>query len=727
MSKFFKHRNLSSELNEEVIRKDLKGQNSKGIDDYTASTKFLASTPLSSYNEHFGPNLVTGDKFFRKPKASKSPKIRKSYRTVQISKTPHASEDLRQSTSTYWEINERIESCEIRYKQLPDASVNDKVSLWSNCCKEIVQIVHKNDQNFASCINRLTKGLFAMVNDGIQELKANVSAKNLEVKNMSEEIKHLNKFVLKIETEIQEYKSQKLNEDLLINNELEEIFGNDEQKILELKYNAQKLLETKPTGIIGILKEVYESLSKERFIPNGRNLDIDVPDPDDITMALKYNYHLILQSTTKKVMNLLNKNPSKKTVYTQTQSAYISTQEFEDLSKKLEKNSIMLHSAHMQIERLKEDISVKKNLIEKSEQEKVFLNNEILRVKREGDTNVKELALVRRTLDMVNRDKVTLSRDLENKVKELNNAQEKIEYYARKIKKFARFINKDSELDLSDKELLDQSPVENGNGKNFYGYRQYPKVSPRGTLLGNNSRRETQESPIEPALDPKKLMSKNYPSNKLGPSKNPIDDTLLENYFKSDQKTLENEKVPNLILTSLDLADQSHPQDVNLLSLSIKNKKNSIKPLPNSTVKSKAKNKSKNRPESKNAETNSELSDKPNKKKIKFSAKETIESIQNNNNDSIIEREVFRDGKYIKYIDRGTNASYDVKAVISIGVQFGSDYNQNNQSNKEKDWNLHMMHFNPNNVYGLRGDVFYNSRANIFSAQPRISETEKSI
>ena len=59
----------------------------------------------------------------------------------------------------------------------------------------------------------------------------------------------------------------------------------------------------------------------------------------------------------------------------------------------------------------------------------------------------------------------------------------------------------------------------------------------------------------------------------------------------------------------------------------------------------------------------------------------------------------------------------DIRADVSIGIQVGEEIER---SQKSTDFKLRSI--NPNNFYGLRGDVFY--QASQFVAQPKIPDLQ---
>lgn len=90
-------------------------------------------------------------------------------------------------------------------------------------------------------------------------------------------------------------------------------------------------------------------------------------------------------------------------------------------------------------------------------------------------------------------------------------------------------------------------------------------------------------------------------------------------------------------------------------------------------------------------------------------------------------RETLRDVKIISLEDRSTNTISKIQAGISVAIQYNWETSDAIEEKSSSNSGILMMHFNPNNYYGLKGDVFYNSQAQIFTPQSKCCELQTNI
>ena len=572
------------------------------------------------------------------------------------------------------------------------------------------------------------------MNDVVVDCFSQINKKIIEAQSLAEQIKSLNLTIDRLQNDIKTNENSKKFENSKIDAEIQEIFGNDQDEINELKFRCKSLINSKPTGIVSFLKEIYNDLSKERFIPENRNLDIDSPNPEDITMALKYDYYMILNSTTKKVLKLLHRNQKTADCFTQTSVECVSAQELAEMIKKFDKNVLSLQSAQAQIEKLREEVIARQILSDKAEQDRKSANYELLRYKRETEGYVKELASVKKELESATVEKEKALKDFEKASAELVNLEEKIRMQTNRIRKltalpFKNGSENSSIIEGNEKEEdyadYDEKPSKNHNF-------DYKKRSTReSTVISKKNRKDTKSSSgsNNNTLDPRTSMAKYENKSSLSSSSSIGEKNYGTNYLKEDetenelsfekntqntQKTHkkmrvihENLSFPRQILensseTSESLIKEKSPERLSIFSEK-QNPINKTKPFKAKLTSSPEKFKDKN------YEKNYE------KKTIQLFLPDKSSNITENR------REVIRDGKTFKLADNSTNTIPSIKTVISTGVQYNWENPNEIVENDEKtNSNLYLMHFNPNNLYGLRGDVFYNSK--VFSAQSRSNE-----
>lgn len=722
MSRFFHNRNLSAEIAEESGKKELRNREVMG------STKYLVGSPLSCYNEVLPPCLATGTRFFSNNKALNSPKLRKNHRSAQASRLVHTSQDNhRPSTApACWEISERIESCEIRCQQ--STEVQDKLKLWKNCCSDVIPVFTKENNELGRNLNRLTKGIFEVFGNANDDWNAKINSKVVEIQFLCEEIKILSQTVTSLQNEVRGFKEVKLAEDLKIQSEIEMIFGNDDKEIKEIQKRSQTLLDLKPSGIVAQLKEIYKNLTKEKYIPEYKDFTIDSPNPDDISMAFKYNYHLILKSTTRKVLSLLKKEFHQSDIQTQTSIPCISLSEHEELLKKFEKSTLALQSALVQNEKLREDNIGKSQIADRFEKEKNQAHYDMLRFKRENDASSKELFALKKDFETIFAEHEAAKKTIESKVKETMKQELRLQSQAMKIKKLTMI----AVTDLDEESRISEagSPFNREFERNFtdFAYDQ-PKRSPRNrdyTEAGIGRRSVRTANSASTTLAPRGSLYQGYGNNKSNFSSNSSIDAGENEKNEKNDKNIGKEIFPGGKFFPNRQTDEkintmpTIPEDGSFMN-------------ERSTEKSKKKKKKSDKNARKTPESpgkgsisrQSTFSKEKNSKKNAKISKESSANVTSQDQHTEIEenqREIIRDGKVIHITNKSTNTN-SLRAVVSVGVQFNWESpDQDFEEKTSETSGLYMFHFNPNNVYGLKGDIFYNSTAKVFSAQSRTKE-----
>lgn len=684
--------------------------------------------------------------------------MKSSFRSSPRSRIVYTSQDFQRpiTTPANWEIFERIESCEIRCKTSTETFPIDKMSFWKNCCAEIVPLIKKDFPDIASAINRVIKGVFSMFDTVNEDWIEKIQKKTEEAKDYAEEVKKLKDHNYKLKADLEKYEKINFDERVKIKSEVEDMFGADDNEIKELRVRSKKIVESKPSAIVSMLRDIYASMAQERYVPDYKEVDIDSPNPDDISNAFNFNYHLMIQSTTKKVMSLLKKEVQTSENCTQTHVLFMSGDEYEDMIKRYEKNNISLQSALMQIDKLKEEIISRGINSEKLEQEKSQYFNEMLKFKRDSEAVSKELLSLKREFATISIHFEKTSRELDARNKEVLKKEEKIQSQTLKIAKLTQ-IKRNPEVEAPKPENEPQIEVENesldrqftqGNYENFRRASAFPDY--RRPRLGSNIDNS--------ALDPHKSLYKKYPgsisnytSNSSLPPSNDHYQEEINNMpgFRESKKMFYpvNKDIGQAPTKSSSIKDEfkegSHEKGTEKYS-EIGNSVERIDKIQEKRIKNKAKRPSKIKQNKRNQRGNDEEGKSPNRKddgrrnsfrreslKSESMKEETMKSEGHGNlntNESYSEiggkRLILRDGKSLELVDRGNNTVITLLAGISVAVQY--NYDQLNKSDSsDKSSLLCMMPFNPNNVFGLKGDVFYNSNSRVFGAHSKMSEVVK--
>ncbi|OMJ93519.1 hypothetical protein SteCoe_3495 [Stentor coeruleus] len=685
--------------------------------------------------------------------------MKSSFRSSPRSRIVYTSQDIQRpiTTPANWEIFERIESCEIRCKTSTETCSIDKMSFWRNCCSEILPLIKKDFSDIASAINRVIKGIFSMFDTVNEDWAQREKKKTEEVKDYVEEVKQLKAYNYKLKAELEKYEKINLDEKVKIKSEVEDMFGADDNEIRELRLRSKKIVESKPSAIVGMLRDIYASMAQERYMPDYKEIDIDSPNPDDIANAFNFNYHLLIQSTTKKVMNMLKKEVQTSENCTQTHVLFMSGDEYEDMVKRFEKNNISLQSALMQIDKLKEEIISRGINSEKLEQEKNQYFHEMLKFKRDSEAVNKELLSLKREFATVSIHFEKTTRELEIKNKEVLRKEEKIQSQTLKIAKLTQ-IKRNSELEVpkpqndiqveAETESLDRQFTQS-NYDNFRRASAFPDY--RRPRLGSNIDYS--------ALDPNKSLYKKYPgsisnytSNSSLPPSNDHYQEGINNMpgFRESKRMFypTNKDIAQAPTKSSSIKDEfkepSHEKATEKYSEigdsveridKIQERKNKAKKM--SKIKQSKKNKREINGEGKSPDRKNDgrkNSFRRESLKSESMKEEAMKSVGHGTkgdfdthesyNEIGGKRQIVRDGNILELVDRANNTHITLQAGISVAVQYNYDQLNKSESNDQNSL-LCMMPFNPNNVFGLKGDVFYNSSSRVFGAHSKMSEVVK--
>lgn len=681
-----------------------------------------------------------------------------SVRSSPRSRMVYSSQDYQRpkTAPSQWEITERIESCELRCKTSSESIVN-KITYWKNCCSDILPLLQKDTPDIATNITRLTKGIFTIFETIQETWTQKIQHKDEEIRSLYEDIKNLNTTINKLKAELMDNEKIKLNHELRIKSEVEDMFGADENEIREMRLRSKRLMDCKPSGVVSMLKDIYADMSQTRVVPEMNEFEIDSPDPNDIAKAFRKNYQIILQSATKNALNMLRKDAKYEDTWVQTHIPCITEDEYEEIKLRFEKTNVAFQSALMQNDKMKEDLAAKSTNADRLEQEKNQLFCEMLNSKREAENATKELSILKKEFHVVSSEKEKVSKDLEIKAKQLIAQDEKLQSQAVKIKKLSQVPKKIENKAASNTKSEDPSAVTEKT--------QEEQPSPYPSFEGNrrisilsDQRRPRGGSIIDKKaiLEPQKNLYKkysgsisNYASNNSFQQENELLQNDINNFpglketkrvhypkegswglgkkttVKDDNKELKHEKTIEKNNEKIDSGDN---QD-NLKRVNRKNKgkKHPIIKRTKSGKKDSAEEKDEvegkadrlMRIESLMKENEKVGMVKEETKSVGQGTKGNFETFESLDEDGQ-KRQVERDGKIVELMDKANNTNLTMQAGINVGVQYNFDQLSDSEI-KSRSSSMHMMPFNPNNFYGLKGDVFYNSSSKVFSAQPRNS------
>ena len=437
-----------------------------------------------------------------------------------------------------------------------------------------------------------------------------------------------------------------------------------------------------------------------------------------------------MQATTKKALGLLRKEFKQFDKGIQTHEPCVSAYEFEEISKKYEKCSLSLQSAQLQLDKLREDYLAKIQFSEKCEKEKNIYNHEMLKFKRETDACLKESTGLKREIEILKEEKSKACSELAKKSKELLKLEERVQSQGVKIKKLLVNTGPGKGIEIAMNEAIKEENNMIGTEEGYH-YGVYPssKKSIREHTAPIDARRPTRIiSNASNSLEPSSSLYRGLAVNKSPYSSNSSlgsddripykDNSSVTKYnyknkeeFKDIIKPMSiiNENIPGHIDQNLEYQEKTYNKDTFISQISTKKKKN--------TNKSNKSNKSDKKSPKKETIT-TQVTNDTNKRTVESKIKIII---KDENNEITDNREIIRDGKVIKLIDKANNTISNIKATVSVAIQFNWEQPEDVTENTKESGSLFLLHFNPNNVYGLMGDIFYNSHAKVFAAHSKTS------
>ena len=607
-------------------------------------------------------------------------------------------------------------------------------------------MIKAENQELALVINRLVKGCLSALDEVCSEVVTEKGKQDKMIKEQVDLIRGKDLEIGRLGREIKAFHEVKLAQDWKINAQIKEMFAEyeDEGEVVKARTKCDKLLKEKGNTLVPLLKEIYENLKKGR---DGQELienEFDQPHPDDISNALKFNFNLILQASTKKAMKLLRKDIKTKVVASQTMIACVSSDEYQELMKKLEKSTISQQSLAAQLEKYREDVITKSIIAEKAEQDKNQAFNQIIKMRKEIETYLKEMAAIKKDNEKLNLEKEKTTKELDCKTDLLNKTQDKLISIENKMKKLIMRTNKPQSF-INDYEKSAPPSKQSSEKELVVLTNEVTKYTVRGRV-GMNSRKNSRSNIYEGKSfvyegtlgKPKNLNSNNSSRASLiddyieamNKPTRPRKSSQVANVGSKDRRkssvvSYENSPIHNRgtdtenRMDALDKPDNSSLKRMSL-KINILNPENleDSDPENSSPVKIEKNKKDKNVNGGKNQR-------KKGKKPLQTGKKDASPFKDSNDPELDISQTTQRvieiNGKSIILIDESTNTSEKISTYCSISIQCGGEDSESGNS-KDRFGSLNLFHFNPNNYFGFKGDIFYNSSGQVFSAQPTMPD-----
>ncbi|OMJ66193.1 hypothetical protein SteCoe_37056 [Stentor coeruleus] len=506
-------------------------------------------------------NLNTVRKFFTptniaKTAAPASFRLDTEFRDeISTKPTPHIA---------YWEVNERIESCEMRVKlsQIP-LSVPEEFNLWSTCIIEIQPLIKRHNNELGNIFTDITNHLIQLFRD---LHKSNEDFQKVTVRDnydLKHKIRVLDEESLKMQATIRELQDLKRMELEQISREIAEIFGSEDTELQLMKLKTKRFHDAGGVSTADYLKDLYEHMNKDFYIPESRVNDLPSANMDEFSQAMQTKFKKLQKTTAIRILKLLESSKNKSTAQIQTTAAYISPKDHEDLVAQMEKLNIQYQSAVMQLERYREDFTAKSSAYDAIEIEKVGFITEINRLKRDFEVVNKELAIFKKELDPL-KSPLDNSKDMKNKVhgelemlghqwqklsnltKSLEKAEGTIKEKDQQIKKLEEKIEKIrlSRAERAAEELTDRPAI----------------VRIKDIKKESNTESSIESDRFEEMMNPLKLQrprkrknqQNTLPASGISDSKSTLKDTNEDDINSTPIPGNELSKLPNKIQTTSD-------------------------------------------------------------------------------------------------------------------------------------------------------------------------------
>ena len=628
-----------------------------------------------------------------------------------------------------WELQERIDSFNIRYESLkePSKSIDSFINLYDLCkiaSGDIVKTVKIYYPDLSQVFASFTETVFKLIKDLIDFNDESKQKLQFVLNEMAEKQRKVVEKCLNLQIEIEEMNKIRKFEEGEIEAEMNSIFPDTTEEVNSFKERVKLMRELRPEGTSVVLKDVYRDMSQERKMPDDPVADYSDMDPELIIQGIKGNYQVIISKTIKNVKKGLNVSMKKSNISVQTEGNYIDPKSVEDLNKTLEKAHAQYQSLSYQYERSKIDIKTLQENNEKNELDKSSLRVDLISTKKDLENKFKEVNSMRLDMETKKSEIVILQKISNEKDKEIENLKFKLKVQE-KMKK---------EVKEETKEEI---------GKIVENLQKKEKKNKRLEIIEEKKEKSSSLSAVtRSGLTVREELEKEYSFQLRRNSVKPPELEVPKPPSRGRPDTAGTPKTPTKTPTKSPLYQE------NLISHSLDNSTQSgkVKSITTEAISlnvSRGK-KSKNLKKKLIEETShfsvrvAEKSGKGKGMKKNKVEKIKVFKVEEENKEDCVESPIglsrnFRSESRTKGVSTGDAQNevavvkvankedkccgLDIRADVSIGIQVGEELEK---SQKNTDFKLRAI--NPNNLYGLRGDVFY--QASQFVAQPKIPDMQ---
>ena len=257
---------------------------------------------------------------------------------------------------------------------------------------------------------------------------------------MQKKIKILEKEIANMKKLLEDLQIQKKLELEEIEKEISEIFGGDDNEIQLLKMKAKRFRELSNSRTTEFLRDLYDKMNKEFYIPEGKTYEIPTANLDEFDQAMNKKFRLIQRCTANRVYKLIEGTKNRVSVDTQTLTKCIDPKEHEEIVSQVEKISIQYQSALIQLEKYTNDYESKSLAFISLEAEKNQFKNDFMKLKKEFEqTNREATAMQKENSDLILENenlkttKVSLTSNISDLQLQINNLKARILTLDKKI------------------------------------------------------------------------------------------------------------------------------------------------------------------------------------------------------------------------------------------------------------------------------------------------------
>lgn len=658
-----------------------------------------------------------------------------------------------------WEMMERIESFEIKKVQKANSIrtfqvLNDEFYLWQQCFSEIIPLLKLQSLEAAkavSIINEHILTLFTEINCEFSTQKKSYVADSLA---LQKKINDLQSQILKLQGASEEkLKIQRLESDK-IKSEINEIFGSDDGEYQLFRQKANKLYNIKSGATTEVLNDLYQEMSKEIEIPLLRAYDGNLLKPEELESGLLKNFKLLQRNTAHRVFKIIESRVVKRDQYSQTENTFIEPNKLEEANNKIEK----LERHYQEVLELNQKINA----------ENIHQSNEIKLLQNERNETLFNLSKLQREVEELNeqaqrliKENSKLKSTIEKNNNELNrNLKEKEELESKIDTQFARISQLVLKVDECEKFLLDN----NERIKDLEVREEELKTQGQSQLeipsginnLKSSSSLSGSQHPSSNLLEISDDIRGSITNTENRDRSESISTTdqntraasrLSEDTTNSSQSNYTLYQSPKVKLQELPKVDES-PVQTPQLTPHNKNSENASLLQSSETsdmteykksYKERRKIQNLSNPESAISEEEYGMRMAP---KWDYKASDIVSPSSSSPTNYVSDPylrvnnkgRLYEDGKQIYLNDQ----SVSTKEFIEKNAIENSKCTQFNWENPDADYDspkiydsngnlIYLMPFNPNNIYGLRGDSYHHTLKRVFQAQPVIPEMQESI